>query len=188
MLQIRTPEGRTDAIRVIKSLQSGMDPKHIPSKIIECSPLGPLSSYIDSYVRLLNEEGYALSSVRDHVRVIVRFSRSLQRSDCQIRDLDEAIVERFLHHKPKSHLHCVEIRDHGVSHGPRLHDFRHRFAVETLLSWYRNGEQLIRRMPVPSTYMGHGSVTGTYWYLSNTPELMTAASESLEARWKGVLP
>jgi hypothetical protein len=81
-----------------------MDPKHIPSKIIECDPLGPLSPYINYYVGLLNEEGYAPASVRDHVRVIVRFSRSLQRSDCQIRDLDEAIVERFLHHKPKSHL------------------------------------------------------------------------------------
>ena len=81
----------------------------------------------------------------------------------------------------------IGIRDHGVSHGPRLHDFRHRFAVETLLSWYRDGEQVIRRMPVLSTYMGHGNVTGTYWYLSNTPELMTAASERLEARWKGVI-
>jgi integrase/recombinase XerD len=82
----------------------------------------------------------------------------------------------------------IGIRDHGVSHGPRLHDFRHRFAVETLLSWYRDGEEVIRRMPVLSTYMGHGNVTGTYWYLSNTPELMTAASERLEARWKGVMP
>jgi integrase/recombinase XerD len=82
----------------------------------------------------------------------------------------------------------IGIRNHGVSHGPRLHDFRHRFAVETLLSWYRDGEQVIRRMPVLSTYMGHGNVTGTYWYLSNTPELMTAASERLEARWKGVMP
>ena len=68
---------RMDAIRVLMSLQSGMDPKHIPSKIIECGPVGPLSPYIDSYVRLLNEEGYAPASVRDHVRVIVRFSRSL---------------------------------------------------------------------------------------------------------------
>jgi integrase/recombinase XerD len=82
----------------------------------------------------------------------------------------------------------IGIREQGVSHGPRLHDFRHRFAVETLLSWYRDGEQVIRRMPVLSTYMGHGTVTGTYWYPSNTPELMRAASERLEARWKGVMP
>jgi integrase/recombinase XerD len=81
----------------------------------------------------------------------------------------------------------IGIRDPGVGHGPRLHDFRHRFAVETLLSWYRNGEQVIRRMPVLSTYLGHGNVTSTYWYLTNTPELMTAAGERLEARWKGVI-
>jgi integrase/recombinase XerD len=82
----------------------------------------------------------------------------------------------------------IGIRDPGLGHGPRLHDFRHRFAVETLLDWYRNGEQVVRRMPVLSTYLGHGNVTSTYWYLTNTPELMTAASERLEARWKGVMP
>jgi integrase/recombinase XerD len=80
----------------------------------------------------------------------------------------------------------VGIRKPGVRHGPRLHDFRHRFAVETLLRWYRRGEQVTWRMPVLSTYLGHSNVTGTYWYLSNTPELMTVASELLETRWKGV--
>lgn len=80
----------------------------------------------------------------------------------------------------------VGIRKPGVRHGPRLHDFRHRFAVETLLRWYRRGEQVTRLMPVLSTYLGHGNVTGTYWYLSQTPELMAAASQLLETRWKGV--
>jgi hypothetical protein len=49
-----------------------------------------------------------------------------------------------------------------------MRHFRHRFAVETLLGWYRNGEQVVRRMPVLSTYLGHGNVTNTYWYLTNT--------------------
>lgn len=80
----------------------------------------------------------------------------------------------------------VGLRKQGERLGPRLHDFRHRFAVETLLCWYRRGEQVTRRMPVLSTYLGHANVTGTYWYLTNTPELMAAASELLEARWKGV--
>ena len=80
----------------------------------------------------------------------------------------------------------IGIRKSGVRYGPRLHDFRHRFAIETLLGWYRRGEQVTRRMPVLSTYLGHGNVTGTYWYLSNTPELMVAASHLLETRWKGV--
>ncbi len=81
----------------------------------------------------------------------------------------------------------IGIRKPGVRHGPRLHDFRHRMAIETLLRWYRNGEEVTRRMPVLSTYLGHGNVTGTYWYLSSTPELLAAASKRLEARWKGVV-
>lgn len=80
----------------------------------------------------------------------------------------------------------IGLRKPGGGPGPRLHDFRHRFAVETLLCWYRSGEDVTRRMPVLSTYLGHGNVSGTYWYLTNTPELMSAASGLLEARWKGV--
>jgi len=81
----------------------------------------------------------------------------------------------------------ITIRKPGVRQGPRLHDFRHRFAIETLLRWYRSGEQVSRRMPVLSTYLGHANVSGTYWYLGSTPELMAAASKLIETRWKGVV-
>lgn len=50
--------------------------------------------------------------------------------------------------------------------GPRLHDFRHRFAVHTLIQWYRSDEDIERRLPVLSTFLGHGHVADTYWYLS----------------------
>lgn len=33
--------------------------------------------------------------------------------------------------------HQIGLRGPTDSHGPRLHDFRHRFAVQTLLRWYR---------------------------------------------------
>ena len=81
----------------------------------------------------------------------------------------------------------ITIRKPGVRHGPRLHDFRHRFAIKTLLRWYRSGEQVSLRMPVLSTYLGHANVSGTYWYLGSTPELMAAASKLIETRWKGVV-
>jgi integrase len=76
------------------------------------------------------------------------------------------------------------LRGAAASHGPRLHDFRHRFAVETLLRWYRNGEDIERRMLVLSTYLGHVHIDDTYWYLSLHPELMGAAVARLEQRWK----
>jgi len=59
---------------------------------------------------------------------------------------------------------------------------RHRFAVETLLRRYRNGEDPKRRLPILSTYLGHAHVTDTYWYLTGTPELLGAAAKRLEKR------
>lgn len=67
--------------------------------------------------------------------------------------------------------------------GLRLHDFRHRFAVRTLIEWYRSNEDIERRLPVLSTFLGHGHVADTYWYLSVEPELMGLATRRLELRW-----
>lgn len=82
--------------------------------------------------------------------------------------------------------HQIGLRGPYDRRGPRLHDLRHRFAVETLLRWYRDGEEPERLLPVLSTYLGHTRVSCTYWYLRCTPELMAAASRRLERRWKGV--
>jgi integrase/recombinase XerD len=67
-----------------------------------------------------------------------------------------------------------------------MRHLRHRFAVETLLRWYRNrsGDDPARRLPVLSTYLGHAHVADTYWYLTGTPELLEAARKRLEKRWE----
>jgi integrase len=64
--------------------------------------------------------------------------------------------------------------------GPRLHDFRHTFAVRTLLGWYRAGADVEQHIPELSTYLGHVHVTDTYWYLSAVPELLALAVARLE--------
>jgi integrase/recombinase XerD len=97
------------------------------------------------------------------------------------RKLDEGQVRRIFYRLSRQ----TGIRGASASRGPRLHDFRHRFAVETLVRWYRSGDDIMRRLPVLSTYLGHGHVSDTYWYLSNTPELMASAGECLEKRWAG---
>jgi integrase len=78
----------------------------------------------------------------------------------------------------------IGLRDPSATRGPRLHDFRHRFAVETLVRWYRAGEDAERRLPVLATYLGHAHVTGTYWYLSTCPELLRLACARLVRRWE----
>ena len=77
----------------------------------------------------------------------------------------------------------IGLRAATASHGPRLHDFRHRFAVQTMRRWYRSGEDVERHLPVLSTYLGHVHVADTYWYLSGCPELMGQAVARLEQRW-----
>jgi integrase/recombinase XerD len=77
----------------------------------------------------------------------------------------------------------VGLRGPTASHGPRLHDFRHRFAAHTLLNWYRSGQDIERRLPVLSTYLGHGHVSDTYWYLTICPELMGLVVRRLEKHW-----
>ena len=74
----------------------------------------------------------------------------------------------------------IGLRGPADSHGPRLHDLRHRFAVEALLRWYRQGADVERHLPELSTYLGHVKVADTYWYLSATPELLQLALDRLE--------
>ncbi len=73
---------------------------------------------------------------------------------------------------------------HGPRHGrgPRLHDLRHRFAVRTLINWYREGRDVERDLPKLATYLGHTHVTDTYWYLEAVPELLQLATERLMAK------
>lgn len=80
----------------------------------------------------------------------------------------------------------IGLRAQYGGRGPRLHDLRHRFAVETLLRWYRAGCNVDRQMYVLSTYLGHTEPSRTYWYLSCAPELMGVAGRLLEQRWEGV--
>lgn len=69
----------------------------------------------------------------------------------------------------------IGLRGAGDSYGPRLHDLRHRLAVNTLLRWYRDGTDVERHLPELSTYLGHAHITDTYWYLTAVPELLRHA-------------
>jgi integrase/recombinase XerD len=64
---------------------------------------------------------------------------------------------------------------------PRLHDFRHTFATESLAAAYRPGIDADARIAVLATYLGHVSPASTYWYLSSTPELLLLAAERIQA-------
>jgi integrase/recombinase XerD len=74
----------------------------------------------------------------------------------------------------------LQAKHHG--RGPRLHDMRHRFAVRTLIDWYRAGLDAERELPKLATYLGHVHVKNTYWYLEAVPELMQLTIDRLIQR------
>jgi len=78
----------------------------------------------------------------------------------------------------------IGLRGPSDSHGPRLHDMRHRFATNTLVRWYRSGQDPERRLPLLSAYLGHVHVADTQWYLEGSPELMREAMQRLQQRWE----
>lgn len=68
----------------------------------------------------------------------------------------------------------------------RLSDLRHSFAVVTLLDWHTSGVDVEPRLPLLSAYLGHANPASTYWYLSASPELLTAAARRLSYNLEGV--
>jgi integrase len=63
---------------------------------------------------------------------------------------------------------------------PRIHDLRFTFAVHALLRWYRRGDDLHRKLPALSTYMGHVSVVSTQYYLPFVEDVSEAASQQFD--------
>jgi integrase/recombinase XerD len=71
-------------------------------------------------------------------------------------------------------------RADGASYQPRLHDLRHTFAVDRLTSWYRQGADVQKLLPVLSVYLGHAHLAATAVYLSMTPALLAEAGARFE--------
>lgn len=78
-------------------------------------------------------------------------------------------------------IRTLGLRKPKGQRGPRIHDFRHSFAVNRLLAWYREGANLAAKLPVLSTYMGHSTVTCTEVYLHATAELLERVGHRFHA-------
>ena len=76
----------------------------------------------------------------------------------------------------------------GRGKGPRIHDYRHLFAVHTLRRWYRDGEDLDAKLPLLATYLGHQHVAGTQRYLHLTAEIFPEITARVEAAFGEVIP
>lgn len=70
---------------------------------------------------------------------------------------------------------------------PRIHDFRHSFAVNAILRWYRSGVDVQAKLPFLATYMGHVSIVSTYYYLHFVEPLAAMASARFASAYGGLI-
>jgi len=59
---------------------------------------------------------------------------------------------------------------------PRVYDFRHTFATHRLYQWMRAGEDMDAKLPYLSAYMGHISITSTFYYIHLVPSIFSEMS------------
>jgi site-specific recombinase XerD len=65
-----------------------------------------------------------------------------------------------------------DLANKGSPYPPRIHDLRHTFAVNRLLKWYHDGEDINVKLPALATYMGHANLSDTQIYLHSTADIL----------------
>lgn len=64
---------------------------------------------------------------------------------------------------------------------PRIHDFRHTFAVRSLEACDSDRRAIDRHIVALSAWLGHASLVDTYWYLESTESLLRQIARRTEA-------
>lgn len=81
----------------------------------------------------------------------------------------------------------------GISHGgkgkgPRLHDFRHTYAVRVLNKWVQAGNNLTTALPYLAIYMGHEGLKASQHYLRLTSTMFPELLQIVEKEYGWIIP
>lgn len=77
---------------------------------------------------------------------------------------------------------------HHTGNGPRVHDFRHTFAVHTLEKQLAEGYDPMIIVPRLAAYLGHKSYRETCWYLHLTIASFPELAQKLDSAFAGIIP
>lgn len=79
----------------------------------------------------------------------------------------------------------------GISHsgnGPRIHDFRHTFAVNCLKKWINEGKSLTSAIPILAVYLGHKSLKESQYYLHLTADMYPDITKTVTYTFDNLIP
>jgi integrase/recombinase XerD len=100
----------------------------------------------------------------------------------------QAITKGNVYKNFRKFLWQARISHGGWGKGPRLHDFRHAFAVHCLRRWVLEGKDLTAYLPILKTYLGHYSFSDTSQYLRLTAELYPDITAKVEHAFGHIIP
>ena len=87
----------------------------------------------------------------------------------------------------------ITLEDSGIPYegplrGPRLHDFRHTFAVNAMNRMSDAGYDLYVSLPILSAYLGHSGIGSTERYIRLTEDRLSAITDSMQLHLPEVFP
>lgn len=96
------------------------------------------------------------------------------------------ITHRFLYEIHKDLLYLAGIRYDGDGKGPRLHDWRHTFCIESFQQLLEKGLEERNALMYVSAMMGHSHFSATERYLRLTKAMFPKIAESLDKIYANV--
>jgi integrase len=100
----------------------------------------------------------------------------------------KSITKSNLYSNFRRFLRNAKISHGGRGHGPRIHDFRHTYAVHCLKRWVDQEKDLTVYFPVLKTYMGHDSFKETAYYLRMTADVFPNITLKMESKYSSIIP
>lgn len=79
----------------------------------------------------------------------------------------------------------ARVHRQGTGREPRIHDLRHTFACNYLLHAYRTNIDIDSAVQNLSVYLGHATVSATYYYLTAIPALLEESVKRFTRRRPG---
>ena len=86
------------------------------------------------------------------------------------KDKKKSIVQTTLRKSFKQILKLADI-EKSKENNPRIHDFRHTYAVHCLKKFVNEDKDLYSYLPILKTYMGHSKFKSTEYYLKLTNDM-----------------
>ena len=125
--------------------------------------------------------------------IVIEYFTSMHSTSCEgdyffyIKDCKTRIPATTLRKQFRNILKLAGIEKNKNSN-PRIHDFRHTFAVNCLKKFVKDNKDLTAYLPILKTYMGHSKFISTEYYLKLTNDMFPDILEKVHSYINDAIP